>query len=106
MKITSRTEAKQLGLTHYFTGKPCKHGHVAHRRVSRGDCIECIKRTDKQSYERNRNNRLNKQKIYYSNNTEKVKQYQQQYRADHKEELNERHRDRYKTTRFIRCVSE
>lgn len=25
----SRKEAKSLGLKQYFTGKPCKHGHIA-----------------------------------------------------------------------------
>lgn len=25
----------------YFTGKPCKHGHVAERFVSCGICVEC-----------------------------------------------------------------
>lgn len=29
------------GQTRYFTGKPCKNGHVAERRVSDGRCIEC-----------------------------------------------------------------
>lgn len=28
------------GYDTYFTGKPCKRGHIAHRRVS-GQCIEC-----------------------------------------------------------------
>lgn len=27
----------------YFTGKPCKHGHVAERYVSQNACVECRK---------------------------------------------------------------
>ena len=38
----SRTEAKATGAKHYFTGEPCKHGHVAPRKT-KGACIECIK---------------------------------------------------------------
>jgi 5-methylcytosine-specific restriction endonuclease McrA len=30
-----------LGLKRYFTGKPCKHGHVSERRVPHGNCIDC-----------------------------------------------------------------
>jgi hypothetical protein len=25
----------------YFTGVPCKHGHVAERYVGNGGCVEC-----------------------------------------------------------------
>lgn len=39
-KIT-RAEALRRGLDHYFTGKPCEHGHVAPRRVFGYTCIEC-----------------------------------------------------------------
>lgn len=39
--IRSRKEAKELGLTRYFTGHPCKHGHVAERDVINATCVEC-----------------------------------------------------------------
>lgn len=26
---------------HYFTGKPCKRGHIYRRFVSNGECVEC-----------------------------------------------------------------
>lgn len=39
----ARTQAKVAGLTRYFTGKPCKHGHVTERMVSSGACLECHK---------------------------------------------------------------
>ena len=37
----SRTEALARGLTTYFTGMPCKRGHVAARRAACGGCSEC-----------------------------------------------------------------
>jgi hypothetical protein len=43
MKHISAAEAKQQGLTHYFTGIPCKFGHVAIRQVSNRGCVECLK---------------------------------------------------------------
>lgn len=38
----TRKEAQQSGATHYFTGEPCKHGHIAPRKT-KGACIECLK---------------------------------------------------------------
>lgn len=40
MDIIGRGAARSSGLKFYFTGKPCKHGHVAKRRVH-GGCIGC-----------------------------------------------------------------
>jgi hypothetical protein len=40
-KIISRSEAEAAGLKHYFTGKPCKRGHVAERFVSTKTCMHC-----------------------------------------------------------------
>lgn len=37
----TRAEAKALGVTRYFTGKPCPHGHAAERTASDGYCCEC-----------------------------------------------------------------
>lgn len=40
-EIITRAEAIERGLKHYFTGKPCKHGHVAERVVACRHCVEC-----------------------------------------------------------------
>lgn len=37
----TRKAAKAAGATYYFTGKPCKHGHVAKRLASNGSCHAC-----------------------------------------------------------------
>ena len=39
----SRSAAKLIGLSHYFTGVPCKHGHVENRLVSTGACAQCMR---------------------------------------------------------------
>ena len=41
MQIVSLLQAKTDGLTRYFTGITCKHGHVAERLVSNRQCITC-----------------------------------------------------------------
>lgn len=35
------TEAKSLGLDHYFTGKPCVNGHLSRRYVKNRGCLSC-----------------------------------------------------------------
>lgn len=40
-ELVSRKEAVERGLKNYFTGKPCKHGHVAQRRSGSGSCSQC-----------------------------------------------------------------
>lgn len=40
-EIISRKEAIERGLKRYFTGKPCKRGHVAQRIISSWYCLEC-----------------------------------------------------------------
>lgn len=41
--MISHTAAKAQGLTRYFTGVTCRRGHVAERKVSDRDCVECVR---------------------------------------------------------------
>ena len=43
MKEITREQAKHEGMKRYFTGKPCKRGHVCERETSSGMCVECKK---------------------------------------------------------------
>jgi 5-methylcytosine-specific restriction endonuclease McrA len=38
----TRSEAKAQGAKFYFTGEPCKHGHIAPRKT-KGACTDCLK---------------------------------------------------------------
>lgn len=42
----SRAEAKAAGASHYFTGRPCKSGHVCERRVDSKNCVQCKRDRD------------------------------------------------------------
>jgi len=42
-KIVSRERALAEGARYYFTGKPCKYGHIAFRDVGQKACLECYK---------------------------------------------------------------
>lgn len=38
---TTRSQAKDAGAQHYFTGRPCKHGHLVDRYTVSGHCKAC-----------------------------------------------------------------
>jgi hypothetical protein len=40
--VMSLSEAKEKKLRYYYSGKPCKHGHLTIRYISSG-CIECLR---------------------------------------------------------------
>ena len=76
----TRAEAKAIGAKYYFTGEPCKHGHVAPRKA-KGACLECIKlewqenNTKRAEYFKAYNQSekgLENKKRYYENNKEQV----------------------------------
>ena len=40
---TTRKEAIKTGSKHYYTGKPCVHGHIDIRNTKQRRCIQCAK---------------------------------------------------------------
>jgi hypothetical protein len=40
-RIISRAEARALGLTYFYTGRPCRRGHLAPRLVTVPNCAQC-----------------------------------------------------------------
>lgn len=46
MLPATRAEAKALKAPYYFTGEPCKNGHISKRKTSNSGCHECKKVTD------------------------------------------------------------
>jgi len=53
MEIISREDAKASGLTRYFTGIACRHGHVALRQVVNQGCVVCSIAAKRAYYHRN-----------------------------------------------------
>lgn len=52
MQIKSRAAAIENGDVTYFTGQPCKRGHVSARYVTAGSCVECLRENDDRRRER------------------------------------------------------
>jgi hypothetical protein len=87
----TRREAIALGLTRYFTGKPCKNGHVSERATS-GGCILC-RRDIKNRY------------IKTPEGATKRKEYKKRYKASPSGKAAERRRrDRQKETESGRAA--
>lgn len=49
---TTRLEARAANEQHYFSGVPCKHGHVSIRRTDSGTCVVCHRAASARHYER------------------------------------------------------
>ncbi|AUR82834.1 hypothetical protein NVP1029O_01, partial [Vibrio phage 1.029.O._10N.261.55.A7] len=78
MEIISRKQAKELGLSYYFTGKKCKNGHVSKRDIS-GSCYQC-----KLEWERSNPRKSNSRKEY-------MKEYLSSYEIKNKSEIQSRY---------------
>ena len=85
MKVISREEAKNRGFTRYFTGKPCKRGHVAERDVSNWTCVECSKISQKNIYRENPEPKKRNRKKNYWSDPESHRQWHREYYARNKE---------------------
>lgn len=40
--MKSRKQAVEAGESKYFTGKPCRNGHVSFRYTQSGTCVDCV----------------------------------------------------------------
>lgn len=63
MKIVEYQEAKELGLRHYFTGMPCRKGHLTVRFTSSRQCKEC-QYIRSRAYRRSKRGRLQSKKSH------------------------------------------
>ena len=63
MEKISRAAAKTSGLIRYFTGLPCKNGHISERSVSCCACLHCKRVSPKQKLSSAANYKRNAEKI-------------------------------------------
>jgi len=89
MELITRKEAKAKGLTHYFTGKPCKYGHIAKRFTSAGKCVDCAANE--------RHERKDQLKEYYRNNKERICERVSEYRSNNAGEIKVKKAEYYAT---------
>lgn len=110
MEIITRRIAIERGLSTYYTGKPCKHGHLSERKTLEGSCIQCRKAREgeyaKTQYTKHREKLLDRVKTYSKKNKEKISAYQSGYRDENKDKLRLYLKDYYLKTKVERLEKE
>ena len=76
----TREEAKKQNAKYYFTGKPCKHGHVSLRKT-KGSCVDCLK------IEWQKNNETRAAYFVEYNKKEKVKDKKNEWYLANREQV-------------------
>ncbi len=98
MEVITRAEALKLGLKNYYTGEPCKHGHISERNVTGGYCIECKAITKKKYRIKNKENLNEKNREWKNNNRAKVNEDARKYKANNKEKIKAQRKHYLKNT--------
>jgi len=88
----TRDEALERGLNRYFTGEPCKKGHVAARIAKGNCCAECAKLRVQKWRDANPAQMAEIARDWARANPEKVKANRQRCRASNLEKVKERER--------------
>ncbi len=99
MVVVSRKAAKSAGLKYYFTGKPCKRGHVDRRFVSSFWCMSCCREKSSEAY---RDLSLEQRRDIYkarrdylntwaAENRDKIRENKKQYKAKNPDYIRKRY---------------
>ncbi len=110
VKVLALEEARAKGLKFYFTGIPCRHGHVAPRRVLDRGCTACRRRIDRKNYYAHQAKKIAKSSRWNKANPDRVKAWivanpesykksQKKWCTANREHLNARQRDYCKKNR-------
>lgn len=99
MELLSRTDAKQQGAKRYFTGKPCKRGHIVERQVSNASCVKCLSEDKAKHYERNPSAKSISNRKYYDNNKDHCNALSEKWRNENGGRKKELGRDHYQNNK-------
>lgn len=105
----TRSEAKALGAPQYFTGKPCKQGHLAPKFTCSGSCTECLaarrreymrawseknpeakKQRAAEWYQKNREEVIERVRANYYKDVDASRQRGRDYAAENRQEARDR----------------
>ena len=114
LHIIDKETAKILGMVTYFTGQPCKRGHVSERYTKSQHCLACLDLTSsrwkEENYERvkerarewnedNREHIRERSRKWREDNPKRIKETSEKYRRENVERNNERSRNWYKNNK-------
>lgn len=80
-QILTRAQARAQGLKRYFTGKPCKHGHVAERFID-GTCVPCRLARNARWAAENPEKKAASVRAFREKNADALKAKQKEYHAE------------------------
>lgn len=98
MEIISRKDAIERGLKRYFTGKPCKNGHVSERKVSDCRCISCNQEKEKRR-DRSTDEHRERRRVLRLLNRDKINLQKRISYNKNKSKINENRRASYLANR-------
>ena len=100
--IHPRTQALREGLQHYFTGNPCKNGHIDKRNTSDATCMTCARDKTSKWNELNREkylaNRLNSNRNMRKKNQLYAKHWREKYPDKRREQVATYRASKFKRT--------
>ena len=76
----SRSEAKDSGQEYYFTGKPCKHGHIDWRNTKSGNCVECCRMRSRNAWANDHDLMIQRSAKYRKTRSKSCSQYSKEWR--------------------------
>ena len=92
MKLLTKKDAEEQGLTRYFTGKPCPYGHIADRFVSTRACSVCVRERKHRWNKENPAQVAKQRREWVTRNPEKAKQSKSESQKRNREAANLRNR--------------
>jgi hypothetical protein len=101
-----RAAAMKAGLITYFTGRPCKYGHVEQRRTSSGVCVVCEAAKSKKWAEQNPEKMAEVYKKSYAKHADKKRLYSKNYRAANPERVKENNKKSIQNRKPQRAASQ
>lgn len=87
MIAISRDHAISQGLPRYFTGKPCKEGHVAERFVANYTCCVCADIAFKKWYSDHSDTHLRRVNDWRNRNVQTVNSSRQKWASDNPDKV-------------------
>lgn len=89
MEKISREKAIELGLPHYFTGDPCRNGHIEKRQTSYRNCLGCMREANDRRVNKNPDATKQRIKEWKQKNRERKKELNKKWANENKEKNKE-----------------
>lgn len=91
-EVISRKEAREKGLRRYFTGIPCKHGHLDERVTANGTCIICnnlaVQKCHRKDRAANPSKYRTRARKWRTNNPDKARAQVRKWHANNPDKIN------------------